>query len=259
MRDSEIYLDTLHNMIDDMNLSLITGTPDYKFYRKHAYKTYNAAFLFTPFTRKFDVYYKMRLVPFGEQVPFTETFPLLKNFLEKFEWGEGNFSSGEEIVSFRVPRSKNTIAAENIGDEKISHFRVPVVICFESIFSNLVRKFVAKGADILVIITNDAWFGPTSAPFQHAQIAVFRAIENRIPIARCANTGVSMFINEYGKVLKSTRIFESTVLSHELPLREGETFFFQNGHIFAIAVSLFNLVPLFFALIKPEKKKNNTV
>ena len=85
------------------------------------------------------------------------------------------------------------------------------------------------GADLLVNITNDAWFGPYSAPYQHAQMAAFRAVENRISLARCANTGVSMLVDPYGRVLEATRTFEDSVLVGELPLRGGETIYTRYG------------------------------
>jgi len=247
LRDSAHYLQTIRTLLKDLNVCLVTGTPDYKFFPDHTYKTFNAAFLFTPLNNNFQVYRKLHLVPFSERVPFTEVFPLLKDFLESLEMGEGNFSPGDRIVSFKIP----------ILNDKERFQRdfvlAPVIICFESMFSDLVRKFVKNGADILIVITNDAWFGRTSAPFHHAQAAVFRAIENRIGIARCANTGVSMFVNAYGRTLTKTSIFEKATIVENMFLRSKTTFFTRYGHVFSITVSLLNIIPILTALFSSNK------
>jgi apolipoprotein N-acyltransferase len=209
----------------------------------------------TPHDDDFQSYHKIHLVPFGERVPFTETFPILKNLLESLEMGEGNFSPGDKLVSFKVPMTFKTITSEEERPPR-DHIFAPVVICFESLFPELVRKFVRNGADILIIITNDAWFKRSAAPFHHAQAAVFRAIENRISIARCANTGVSMFIDPYGRTLQSTPIFVKTFLVQEIPLRTKTTFFTNHGNVFSIAISLLNIAPLLAALLIPKKSKN---
>lgn len=247
LRDSFKYKKAIRQLVDKQNVCLITGTPDYKFLPDRSYMTYNAVFLFTPLTKTVEVYRKLHLVPFGERVPFTDIFPLLKDFLESLEMGEGNFSPGTEIVSFEVPVLKEK---ERFKQGSIL---APVLICFESMFSELARKFVKNGADILIIITNDAWFGKTSAPYHHAQAAVFRAIENRIPIARCANTGVSAFIDSYGKIIKSTPIFEKATLIQDMQLRKQDTFFTRYGHVFSITVTLLNILPIVVAFFSGKK------
>jgi len=247
LRDSFEYKKTIRKLVENQQVCLITGTPDYKFLPDHSYLTYNAVFLFTPLTKTVEVYRKLHLVPFGERVPFTDTFPLLKNFLESLEMGEGNFSPGTDIVSFKIPILKKK---ERL---KKNLFFAPVLICFESMFSELARKFVKNGADILIIITNDAWFGKTSAPYHHAQAAVFRAVENRIGIARCANTGVSMFIDSYGKTTKSTPIFKKATLIQDMAVRKKTTFFTHHGHVFSIVVTLLNILPIVAALFSGNK------
>ncbi|MDW7679642.1 MAG: nitrilase-related carbon-nitrogen hydrolase, partial [bacterium] len=157
-----------------------------------------------------------------------------------------------DLVTFRVPALKKS-ANNTMQVEERYFFRMPVIICFESLFSNLVRKFIKPGADILVIITNDAWFGRSPAPYHHAQAAVFRAIENRIAIARCANTGKSMFIDCFGRTKSETPIFERMTLVDEIPLRSSTTFFTMHGHVFAVAVSLLNIIPFLIALIRQIK------
>jgi len=254
LRVSNLYLTNLRELISKINVPLITGAPDFKYLPDQTYMTFNGVFLLTPNRPNFQVYHKIHLVPFGERVPFTETFPFLKDFLESLEMGEGNFSPGDKVVSFNIPI--------NLGDSEINSKQVkrnriqaPVIICFESLFPELVRKFMLKGADILIIITNDAWFERSAAPYHHAQMAVFRAIENRVSIARCANTGVSMFVDPYGRTLQASPIFQKMYLVQDIPLRAETTFFTRQGNIFTITISLLNFVPLLAALLRPKRSK----
>ncbi len=253
LRVSNLYLTNIRELLSKIDLPLITGAADFQYLSDQTYLTYNAVFLLTPNSNGFQIYHKIHLVPFGERVPFTETFPFLKNFLESLEMGEGNFSPGEEIVSFHVPLTTqvNGLKSDQL---KRNYINVPVVICFESLFPELVRSFILKGADMLVIITNDAWFKRSVAPYHHAQMAIFRAIENRISIARCANTGVSMFVDPYGRTLKSSPIFQQAYLVHDIPLRTEATFFTRHGNIFSVAISLLNIAPLLIAVFTRLKK-----
>jgi len=256
LRVSNLYLTKIRKLLSNIKMPLITGAPNFEYLADHTYQTYNAAFLITANFDEFQIYHKIHLVPFGERVPFTETFPFLKDFLESLEMGEGNFSPGKDIVSFKVPITFSDSSPYQLSRDQIF---VPVVICFESLFPELVREFIIKGADILVIITNDAWFKKSAAPYHHAQNAVFRAIENRISIARCANTGVSMFVDPYGRTLKSTPIFQKMFLIEDVPLRSETTFFTRYGNIFTISICLLNFVPLIAALLIPKRIKNVTI
>ncbi|MDH5661951.1 MAG: apolipoprotein N-acyltransferase, partial [Elusimicrobiota bacterium] len=117
-----------------------------------------------------------------------------------------------------------------------------VLICWEGIFPHLVRKFVKDGAHYIANITNDAWFLKTSAPFQHFIASVFRAVENRASVIRVANTGVSGFIDEYGRITKKTQIFKKDYLNSSVSRRNKQTFYTNYGDIFAylcIALSVF--------------------
>ncbi len=258
LRISNLYLTNIREMLAQIKTPLLTGAPDFKYLPDQTYLTYNAVFLMTPDDPGFQIYHKMHLVPFGERVPFTESLPWVKDWLEKLEMGEGNFSPGEEIVSFDVPV---TIPSQDSSGQpaKQRYLKIPVIICFESLFPELVRRFILNGADLLGIITNDAWFKRTAAPYHHAQMAVFRAIENRISIARCANTGVSMFVDPYGRTLKASPIFQALYLVHELPLRTTTTFFTRHGNVITIAISLLSIVPLIIALfIHPNSAVTST-
>jgi apolipoprotein N-acyltransferase len=270
-------LKRVKDLIDELNIPLLTGTPDYKLIAKQEYKTYNSVVLLTPQNSRIPVYSKIQLVPFGERVPYEDLIPVFKNFIQSLEMGEGNFSPGEEIVVFELPTSKlnedityDFSNGNNNPTDRDSSVLFAVVICFESIFPDLVQQFVKKGAKFLVVVTNDGWFGRKYLPwwlnaglYQHAQMSVFRAIENRISIARSANTGVSMFIDPYGRVKTRSSIFEEEFLVSSIPLRTETTFFTKYDNIFTKAVSgiglLFIAVALFlkgFTKIKHHKKMN---
>ena len=107
------------------------------------------------------------------------------------------------------------------------------LICYEIIFPGLVRSFVERGADVLVTITNDAWFGRTSAPYQHFAIAVFRAIENRVPVIRAANTGISGVIDSKGRIQKQSGIFREAVVNEKVVAGSSRSIYTGYGDIFA--------------------------
>jgi apolipoprotein N-acyltransferase len=147
--------------------------------------------------------------------------------------GIGDFKSGKEIFNFSLPQGK-----------------FGVLICFEIIFPDLCRRFVKSGANFLVTITNDAWFGKTSAPYQHFSIATFRAIENRVFIARAANTGITGFIDPKGKILKQGGIFTEEAMKGMIRLSSQKTFYTLYGDIFAWMCSTFSVLLVAYALLK---------
>ncbi len=144
---------------------------------------YNSAILFSNKGDIVKVYDKIHLVPFGEYIPARKKFP----FLERIVPIE-DFTFGKDYSVFSVPCRNN------------GNLHFSVLICFEDIFGYLARRFVARGADVLINVTNDAWFGDTSSPYQHMQSSVLRAVENRVVVVRSANTGISCFIDDTGKV-----------------------------------------------------------
>ena len=226
--------DQVLSFVDSMKVPLLTGTLDYKFVYDKKFKKYNSSFLLSPGSREIEKYHKMRLVPFAEKVPFEDRFPILANI----DLGQASFSSGEEYKVF------------DIGGRKFS-----VQICFESTFPSLSRKFVQNGAEMLVIITNDAWFGNSSQPYQHAQIAVMRAVENRRAIARSANTGVSELVDPYGRIIKSLPFNERGIISGVVPLMTEKTFYVRFGDYLGWMTAAFTL--LLFGLTWIKESKND--
>lgn len=187
----------------------------------------NSAVLLSPEGRTLSIYDKIHLVPYGEYVPLRKLLP----FVDKLTGGIGDFIPGEERVVMNTPFA-------NIGN----------LICYEIIFSNLVRQFVHNGANVLVTITNDAWFGNTSAPSQHFASAVFRAVENRVPVVRAANTGISGFIDSRGRVLNKSDVFVEAALTEEISIGNKQSFYTKYGDIFVficIAATAFMLVNSF--------------
>ncbi|MBN1466767.1 apolipoprotein N-acyltransferase [candidate division KSB1 bacterium] len=245
------YIKKMHALIDSTGALLLTGTLDYKYLDDGSYDYYNSAFLLEPSIYDMQRYAKMKLVPFSERVPYKDYFPF--NVLKDLLWdlGLGDYAFGKEIAvlggRFRsAPPSRS--ASHTSATE--GRYQTGIAICYESVFPDHVRKYVNAGADFLIIITNDAWFGKTSAPFQHAQMAALRAIENRRDIARCANTGISCFIDRFGRVRRQTGLYVEAVLTDTLQLYDEKTFYTLYGNIFAIFVSIVSLLILTLAVVK---------
>jgi apolipoprotein N-acyltransferase len=230
-----LYFALVQETCDELNVPLLVGTNDYQVTPEGGLRYYNSAFLFTPHGGYPKVYNKMNLVPFSEKLPYDEVLGIT----ERIQFGQSDFSNGEDMIIFEIPKG-----------------RFATLICFESVYPDLVRDFVNRGTEFLINITNDGWFGKTHGPFQHAQIAVFRAIENRIAVARCANTGVSMFIDPCGRVKQATKIWVRETVIGDIPLkREGSvswsdrTFYARYGDWFAILCCLVSLMAIVMALL----------
>jgi apolipoprotein N-acyltransferase len=193
----------------------------------------NSAVLLSPEGSIISIYDKMHLVPYGEYVPLRKFFP----FIEKLTVGIGDFYSGKEPVVMETPFAK-------IGN----------LICYEIIFPGLARQLTDRGANILVTITNDAWFGHTSAPYQHFSMAVFRAIENRVPVARAANTGISGFIDSHGRIIKKSDIFVESAMTESISLGDEKSFYTRNGDLFAYFCIFSSVVLITRRLLGKDQK-----
>jgi apolipoprotein N-acyltransferase len=173
--------------------SLLFGSPAY-LRDPGGLRYLNSAFLLSPSAQLLGRSDKIHLVPFGEYVPFGKILP----FVNKLVAGIGDFTPGQ------------------INPLPLQGQHVGVLICYEVIFPELAREYVRQGSGLLVNITNDAWFGKSSAPWQHLAMARFRAIENRVWLARAANTGISAFIAPSGRILQQTGLFEEGFLAGEV-------------------------------------------
>jgi apolipoprotein N-acyltransferase len=197
-----------------------------------AYRYKNRAYLVAPDGTTVDYYDKYHLVPYGEYIPLKKWFP----FLEKLVQSIGDFMPGEKGKTLHYPGGM-------LGP----------VICFESIFPYLSRSQVQNGAEVLVNITNDAWFGKTSAPYQHLSMLVFRAIENRRYAVRAANTGISAIISATGQVEQQSPLFEPYVLNGSVPMLSGLTVYSRAGDLLAYACGLWALGLVLWTLLTKRK------
>ena len=169
--------------------------------RGEADRVFNSAVLFSDKGETLGYYDKIHLVPMGEFIPFRQLFSWIRGFINK---PIGDFDRGNAFTVFRFRLSDMILSQETI--QRITQFHsFSTLICFEDIFPDLSRNFVKKGARFLVNITNDAWFGNTAAPYQHVQASVFRAVENKVPVVRAANTGVSCIISPNGKIITTVK------------------------------------------------------
>jgi len=233
-QEAKEYQPIVLEIPEKTNAFLLFGTPFYKI-EKGKVNYYNSAFLVSPSKELIGKYDKIHLVPFGEYIPLRKLLFFIESSIGG---GIGNFKPGKGIFNFSLPQGK-----------------FGVLICFEIIFPDLCRSFVKDGADFLVTITNDAWFGKTSAPYQHLSIATFRAIENRVFIARAANTGISAFIDPKGKIVKKGDIFTEEAMNGIIRIMKGKTFYTLYGDVFAWICSGFSIFLLAYALIQNRKKK----
>jgi apolipoprotein N-acyltransferase len=166
-------------------------------------------------------YHKIHLVP-GE-------YALKRSHVRRARHGKlvqevSDFSPGTEAVTGEV-------AGHRIGG----------YICYEAIFPGLVRRFTAQGAELLVNVTNDAWYGRTSAPYQHLAMAAFRAVENRRYMVRAANTGITDVVDPWGRIHEPTTLFEQAVLVREVPFVAETSFYARHGDVFARACAAITL------------------
>jgi apolipoprotein N-acyltransferase len=205
------------------NSNILFGSPAYV-KDKDTILYYNRAYIISE-NRAFDYYDKVHLVPFGEYVPLKKYMP----FVHRLVPAAGDFSAGENVKTINAP-----------------DYKIGVLICFEAIFPSISRELAAKGAKVLVNITNDAWFGHTSAPYQHMSMAVFRCVENGLPMARAANTGISAFILADGRIVHKSALFVRETLQQEIKLGQNKTFYSQFGDFFAIIVLIITTVRFFW-------------
>jgi len=212
------YQKKIRQIVQTTHSPLLFGSPTVRFHPDGRPYLYNSAFLLDKEGQVVSRYDKRHLVPFGEYIPLKS----LLFFLDKLVVGIGDFQEG---------RGPLTLSIDTPHLESPPRFGVP--ICFEVIFPDLVRRMARDGANVMVTITNDAWFGNSAAPSQHFGMVVFRAVENHLAFARAANTGISGFIAPDGTILEATPIFTEQAKTTTLPLRHTMTFYSQFGDVFS--------------------------
>jgi apolipoprotein N-acyltransferase len=222
---------TLKAFIDSMQINLLTGIPEYELAGRDEYIYFNAAALFKPNQFAVQTYSKIKLLPMSERLPFSGRFKKLKDI----HLGQADFSAGREMTIF-----------------SIDSLKFAALICFESAFPGYCADFCRNGAMFLVVITNDMWFGPSSIPYQHAQMSVFRAIENRVPLVRCANTGVSMFIDRWGRTHNQTKTFVRSLEENYIRPEHSNSFYNRYGNWLPQGSVVLLLIIIAIAFLKPK-------
>ncbi|MBF0453024.1 MAG: apolipoprotein N-acyltransferase, partial [Candidatus Magnetomorum sp.] len=182
--------------IQQMNIGLVVGTPTF-INSNNQTTNHNSAYVIDRQGNIQSRYDKVRLVPFSEVLPF----PFLQGLWMHCGAPDNKFSPG---IFGQI--------------HSLNDFNLGIQICFEIIFPQYARILSDKGANLLVNISNDAWFGQTASPYQHFSMAVFRAVENKRALIRCANTGISGIIDPCGRILSQSQLFETTTVVHRVPL-----------------------------------------
>jgi apolipoprotein N-acyltransferase len=225
-----VYQDAVFDLANRLNTPVFTGSP---IYDRNKHEVYNGAVLIEPKKGITREYKKIHLVPFGEHIPFDRYVPLFR----KIDLGEGDYSPGNEYTVFET---------EDV--------RFSCLICFESIFPEISREFVRRGAKMLVNITNDGWFGKISGPQQHNDMAILRTVECGVPLIRSANTGISMVVDQYGRVLSETGLFEENIIVQSVPYYRITTVYATIGDL--LWIISFILVPAIW-MIKLLSRKSS--
>jgi apolipoprotein N-acyltransferase len=237
-----------HQFVVDFSAStttdLLLGTLDVE-----GERDYNAALLVSDAGQNVQIYRKIHLVPFGEYIPLRHSFPPFAIAASK--WVPGDFDAGKDYTVFRLTNRDVQVAP---------------LICFEDTIGELTRQFVLKGANLLVDITNDGWFLHSAGSQQHLLNAIFRCVETRRPMVRGANTGVTCFVNRFGRVIQVLQdgngsTFTEGVLTGEIgvPTAHELTFYTQHGELFAKVcawVTLIAIVVMIFLRWRRADRKN---
>ncbi len=217
------------------HVRLLTGSPAFDYNIKTGDTRYfNSAYAISAGGRITGRYDKVHLVPYGEYVPLKRFMPFIKKLTE----GVGDFVPGPGPVPL-----------------DLKDFKAGVLICYEAIFPVLSRLSVRDGAGLLVNITNDGWFGRTGAPYQHLDMTLLRAVENRVYLLRAANTGFSAIIDPVGRLQKRTELFTEDLLLYDVALRDGrKTFYTAYGDVFAYGIMIFAGCVLIGGVFRKKKQ-----
>jgi apolipoprotein N-acyltransferase len=227
------YYSWLTRLAIELPTYMLVGTLTTKVDDAGNLRAFNSAIQFTPMGQSQITYSKIELVPFSERVPYADYFPPIK----KIDLGQSDFLAGDTLLVFQHPKGNYAC-----------------LICFELAFSDLVRQFANRGAEFFVTITNDTWFGRTAGPYQHMQMASFRAVENRTWIGRAANSGFSFTVDPYGTKYGRSNLEERTIVYGDIGKIKKKTFYTIHGmwlpRICLAATFLFLLAGLLVKLIR---------
>jgi len=246
----------IREFVDSNNVAILTGMPDATFYNKNnapedakplrngnlLYTSYNSILLFNPRNRNIQKYGKINLVPFGEKVPLVDAFPFLGDWI-KWNVGISGWNTGKDTTVFKIKiNGNNTI-------------KVGGLVCIESIFPIFTTAFVRKGAEFIAVVTNDSWYGDTSGPYQHKEISVIRAVENKRAVVRAANGGISCLIDPFGRTIAVTAMYTRDYLVVDVPLEQKLTFYTKHPWLIPLSASLVSIIIILLSLFVKIKKK----
>jgi len=212
------------NFVSETGVPMLVGSPGHEDRDGTGARPYNQAWLVKPENRLEGPYDKIRLVPFGEYVPWG---PLL-SWVDKAVEGVGDFGFGSNFVVFEGPMIDRK-------DGSRSPLRPSALVCYEGIFPGLTRRFVVEGSELLINISNDAWYGRTAAPHQLLVMIATRAVENRVPLIRATNTGISAVVAPDGSITGATPLFEPAVFVEDVELVHGWSLYTLTGDLFVYA------------------------
>jgi apolipoprotein N-acyltransferase len=206
----------------------------------HSTQFFNSSILLDPAGEGKGIYHKRRLVMFGEYIPFRRWLSFL-DFIAPIGVG---FTPGKEPVQFKIDPA---------------HAIMSVLICFEDVFAAEAREHVKDDTDFLINLTNDGWFGELGAQWQQTACAVFRAIENGVPLVRCSNTGITCLIDARGRIREvlssSGNVYGPGIMTVQVPLQDGPkhppTFYNQHGDVFGLSCCAIAALTLFLSFRRP--------
>ncbi|MBP1684914.1 MAG: lnt [Deltaproteobacteria bacterium] len=219
VEDGTTRLEGKDNPFDDLRTHLIFGGLAFRAHGRSQQRPeeFNSAFLVGPGGVVLDRYDKHILMPFGEFIPLASYFPAIASLSPE----TGSFTAGTGVEVFEVP----------------GKVRIGPLICYEDLLASMSRQATAAGAEVLLNILNDAWYGNTAAPHQHQALALWRAIENRRYLLRGSNTGVTSIIDPAGRVVAEGQLFSTEVISGTVHRLHVTTFYTRYGDVFAWVVT----------------------
>jgi apolipoprotein N-acyltransferase len=229
------YRDALLKLARDIGKPILLGAPALVIKDNRVTGFANRAYLVSAQGEVVGWYDKIQLVPFGEYVPFRA---VLGYFVNRIVHGMGDMIPGEQQTLFDVKGAK-----------------LSVLICYESIFPDLARRSVKEGADVMVNITNDAWYGTSSAPYQLLAMAAMRSVETKVPMIRVANTGISAIIQNDGNITDTTPLFKRGTEIEDVSWHPMRTVYTVIGDVFADICLILTAIALLWGWRWPRKLK----
>ena len=224
--EDPVSANEVRRLAGEIDAPILFGTDEIE--RGSPARYYNSAFVLDSGGATAAVYRKVYLVPFGEYVPFGSLLTFVGPLIEAVS----SFSPGDRVTMMPVNGHMATTA-----------------ICYEVVYPHLIRRGVVQGSELLTTVTNDAWYGDSSAPFQHFELAAMRSIEQGRYLARAANTGISGIVDPYGRVLARTNLFETTTVVGEVRFLQERTVYATIGDLSAQLAVLLTLVGLGVAIL----------